>query len=32
MYDAIALGVAAVFFALTWWLVGFCERLKEGGR
>ena len=31
MYDAIAIGVTAAFFALTWWLVRFCERL-EGDR
>ena len=30
MYDAIAIGVAAAFFALTWCLVRFCERLEGG--
>jgi hypothetical protein len=32
MYDAIAIGVAAAFFALTWGLVRWCGRLEEGGR
>jgi hypothetical protein len=32
MYDAIAIAVTALFFALTWWLVRFFERLEEGNR
>ena len=30
MSDVIAIGVAGLFFALTWALVRFCERLQEG--
>jgi hypothetical protein len=30
MLDAIAIVVALLFFALTWALVRFCERLKGG--
>lgn len=30
MHDLIAVGVALLFFALTWWLVRFCESLEGG--
>ena len=29
MLDAIAIGVTAAFFALTRWLIRFCERLEN---
>jgi hypothetical protein len=30
MEDAIYVGITVLFFALTWWLVRFCDRLRGG--